>query len=180
MRRVKWHSHTYESRNPLVLTLKKFKTPIFSSDERKKLKFWGAIVRLRAQIIYWALGLVREYGWSEEERMVKNGPGLVSKIQLGRLFEKGYLLEYDKYSSNMSSNDQSDLPWSSSDRDVHHEHTRRRGIQNIQGKSATTTLNALQLLFWPHLCGEDPWTVLSWLPQLTESQKGCLMEQVLK
>ena len=42
--------------------------------------------------------------------MVKNGPGLVSKIQLGRLFEKGYLLEYDKYSSNMSSNDQSDLP----------------------------------------------------------------------
>ena len=44
--------------------------------------------------------------------MVKNGPGqdAVSKIQLGRLFEEGYLLEYDKYSSNMSSNDQSDLP----------------------------------------------------------------------
>ena len=28
-------------------------------------------------------------------------------------------------------------------------------------KAATTALNALQLLFWPHLCGENPWTVLS-------------------
>ena len=30
----------------------------------------------------------------------------------------------------------------------------RRKPKNIQGKAITTTLNALQLLFWPHLCGE--------------------------
>ena len=34
----------------------------------------------------------------------------MSKIQIGRLFEEEYLLKYDKYSSNMYSNDQSDLP----------------------------------------------------------------------
>ena len=28
-------------------------------------------------------------------------------------------------------------------------------FKNIYGKAATTALNALQLLFWPHLCGED-------------------------
>ena len=31
----------------------------------------------------------------------------------------------------------------------------RRKPKNIQGKAATTTLNALQLLFWTHLYGED-------------------------
>ena len=30
-----------------------------------------------------------------------------------------------------------------------------RKPKNIQGKAATTALNALQLLFWPHLCRED-------------------------
>ena len=30
-----------------------------------------------------------------------------------------------------------------------------RKLKNIQGKAATITLNALQLLLWPHLCGED-------------------------
>ena len=44
-------------------------------------------------------------------------------------FEEEYLLGYDKYSSNMYSNNQGDLPRNSSDRDVHHEHTRRRGTQ---------------------------------------------------
>ena len=28
--------------------------------------------------------------------------------------------------------------------------------KNIKGKAATTALNALQLLFWPYLYGEDP------------------------
>ena len=46
-----------------------------------------------------------------------------------------------------------------------------RKPKNIYGKAATTALNALQLLFWPHLCKEDPWTVLSWLSPLTGSQK---------
>ena len=37
-----------------------------------------------------------------------------------------------------------------------------------------------QLISWPHLCGHDPWTVLSELPQLTEHQKEWLMGQTLK
>ena len=37
-----------------------------------------------------------------------------------------------------------------------------------------------QLTFWPHLCGCDPWTVLSGSPQLTERQMEWLMGRVLK
>ena len=37
-----------------------------------------------------------------------------------------------------------------------------------------------QLLYWPHLCGEDVWIVLPWLTQLTEGQGRWLMGQVLK
>ena len=37
-----------------------------------------------------------------------------------------------------------------------------------------------QLTSWPHLCGHDPWTVLSRSPQLIERQKEWLMGQVLK
>ena len=33
--------------------------------------------------------------------------------------------------------------------------TPRKETQNIKEKAATTALNALQLLFLPHLCGED-------------------------
>ena len=103
---------------------------------RKKSEFWGAIVGLRAQIIYWVLGLVREREWSEEERMVRKVQAqyLMSKIQMERLSEEEYLLEYDKYSSNMYSNDKSNLPWSSSDRGVHHEHT-RKGTQKYLRES---------------------------------------------
>ena len=60
---------------------------------------------------------------------------LMSKIQMGRWSEEEYLLGYDKYSSNMHSNNQSDLPKSSSDRDVHHEHTGRKGTQKYLRKS---------------------------------------------
>ena len=41
----------------------------------KNQSFEGAIVGLRAQIIYWALGLGREREWSEEEQMIMNGSG---------------------------------------------------------------------------------------------------------
>ena len=34
----------------------------------------------------------------------------MSEIQIGKLFEEEYLLRYDKYNSNMYSNDQSDIP----------------------------------------------------------------------
>ena len=37
-----------------------------------------------------------------------------------------------------------------------------------------------QLTSWPHLCGHDPWTVLSGSPQLTECQKEWLMGRALK
>ena len=52
-----------------------------------------------------------------------------------RLSEEEYFLEYDKYSLNMYSNDQGDLPRKSSDRDVHHEYTKRRGTQKYLRKS---------------------------------------------
>ena len=37
-----------------------------------------------------------------------------------------------------------------------------------------------QLTSWPHLCGRDPWTVLSGSPQLTERQREWLMGRALK
>ena len=37
-----------------------------------------------------------------------------------------------------------------------------------------------QLTSWPHLCGHDPWTVLSRSPQLSERQKEWLMGCALK
>ena len=60
---------------------------------------------------------------------------LMSKMQIWRFYEEEYFLGYDKYSSNMYSNDQNDLLWSSSDRDMHHEHTRRRGTQKYLRES---------------------------------------------
>ena len=43
---------------------------------------------------------------------------------MGGWSEKEYLIGYDKYNSNTYSNNQGDLRGSSSDRDVHHKHTR--------------------------------------------------------
>ena len=59
----------------------------------------------------------------------------MSKMQMGRWFEEEYLLGNDKYNSNMYSNNQGDLPRGSSDRDVHHEHTRRSGTQKYLRES---------------------------------------------
>ena len=39
IRRVKWHSHRCKSKDQVKLTLKEFKIPPFSSDERKNLEF---------------------------------------------------------------------------------------------------------------------------------------------
>ena len=79
--------------------------------------------------------------------------GLMSKLQMGRLSEGKDILGYNKYSSNMYSNDQSDLPRSSIDRDVHHEHTRRRGTQKYLKKSCyyrieCTLATFLATLMW--------------------------------
>ena len=49
---------------------------------------------------------------------------LMNKIQMGEWSKEEHLLEYDKYSSNMYSNNQGDLLGSSRDKDVHHKHIR--------------------------------------------------------
>ena len=73
---------------------------------------------------------------------------------MGRWSVEEHLLGYDKYSSNMYSNNQGNLLGNSSDEDVHHKCLRAMRAQKYL--IATTALNAMQLLFWPHLCGEDP------------------------
>ena len=45
----------------------------------------------------------------------------MSKIQMGGWSEEEYLIGHDKYSSNMYSSNQGDIPGSSSDKDVHHK-----------------------------------------------------------
>ena len=49
-----------------------------------------------------------------------------------------------------------------------------------KGMVAAPTFNASHLISWLHLCEENLWTMLSWLPQLTRDLGMCLMEQALK
>ena len=51
----------------------------------------------------------------------------MSKIQMEGWSKEEYLLGHDKYSSNMHSNNQGDLPGNSSDNDVHHKRIRIMG-----------------------------------------------------
>ena len=48
---------------------------------------------------------------------------------MGRWSEKEHLLGYDKYNSNMYSNNQGDLPGSFSDKDGHHKRIRMKKTQ---------------------------------------------------
>ena len=48
----------------------------------------------------------------------------MNKIQMGEWSKEEHLLEYDKYNSNMYSNNQGDLLESSSDKNVHHKRIR--------------------------------------------------------
>ena len=75
----------------------------------------------------------------------------MSETQMEGWSEKEYLFGHDKYVSNTCSNDHDDLLGSSSDKDVCHERLRWWDLRNILRKAATTALNALQLLSWPHL-----------------------------
>ena len=52
-----------------------------------------------------------------------------------RWSEEEYLLRYDKYSSNMYSNNRGDLLGSSSDKDVHHKRIRMMGTQKYLRES---------------------------------------------
>ena len=53
----------------------------------------------------------------------------MSKIQMGGWFEEEYLIGHDKYSSNIYSSNQGDIPGSSSDKDVHHKRIRMMETQ---------------------------------------------------
>ena len=53
----------------------------------------------------------------------------MNKGQMGRWSKEEHLLEYDKYSSNIYSNNQGDLLESSNDKDVHHERIRMKKTQ---------------------------------------------------
>ena len=53
----------------------------------------------------------------------------MSKIQVGEWSEEEYLFGHDKYSSNMYSNNQGNIPGSFNDKDMHHKHIRMMGTQ---------------------------------------------------
>ena len=65
----------------------------------------------------------------------------------GRRFEEGFLLGYDKYISNMCSNDESDLHRSSNDRDVPYEHMRRKETQKYLRKSCYHRIKCTEATF---------------------------------
>ena len=64
-----------------------------------------------------------------------------------RRFEEEFLLGYDKYSSNMCSNDESDLHRGSSDRNVSHEHMRRKGTPKYLRKSCYHRIKCTEATF---------------------------------
>ena len=59
----------------------------------------------------------------------------MSKIQMRGWSEEEYLLGHDKYVSNTCSNNHEDLPGSSSDEDMYHEHPRMMGPQKYLRES---------------------------------------------
>ena len=59
----------------------------------------------------------------------------MSKIQIGGRSNEEYLFRHDKYNSNMYSNNQGDLPGSSSDKEVHHKRIRMMGTQKYLRES---------------------------------------------
>ena len=62
-------------------------------------------------------------------------------------FEEEILLEYGKYNSNIYSNNQGDLPRNSSEKDVHHEHTRKRGTQKYLRESCYHSIECTAATF---------------------------------
>ena len=72
---------------------------------------------------------------------------------MGGWAKKEYLLRHDKYSSNMYSNNQGDLPGSSNDKDVDHKHIRMMGTQKYLRKNyyyriECTTATFLAAFIW--------------------------------
>ena len=71
--------------------MKKKKKKRKEKKRKEEKPFNILIVGSRAQIIYWALGLVRESGWFEEEQMVKNDldSGLNEQNMNGKVVQGG-------------------------------------------------------------------------------------------
>ena len=65
----------------------------------------------------------------------------------GRWSKEEFLLGYDKYYLNMYFNNQGNLPRSSSDRDVHHGHTGRKGTQKYLRESCYHRIECIAATF---------------------------------
>ena len=78
--------------------------------------------------------------------MVQN-QNLMSKTQMGRWSEEEYLFGYDKYNSNMYSNNWGDLLGSSNDKDVHHKRIRVIGTQKYQRESCYHRIECITATF---------------------------------
>ena len=66
------------------------------------------------------------------------------------------LLGYKKYWSSRYLGSLGNPSGGSRDKEELQTHAKMIRIQKyLKTKAATTALNALQQLFWPHLCGED-------------------------
>ena len=72
---------------------------------------------------------------------------LMSKMQMRRWSKEEYLLGYDKYNSNMYSNNQCDLLGSSSDKDVHHKRIRMMGTQKYLRESCYYRIECIAATF---------------------------------
>ena len=81
---------------------------------------------------------------------------LMSIIQIEGWSKEEYLLEHDKYSSNMYSSNHGDLLGSSSDKDVHHKHIRMMETQKYLRGSCyhhieCTTTTFMAAFMWRRL-----------------------------
>ena len=72
----------------------------------------------------------------------------MSKIQVGGWSEEEFLGN-DKYSSNMYSNNQGDLPGSSSDKDVHHKRIRMMRTHKYLRESCYQCIECIAATFLP-------------------------------
>ena len=98
----------------------------------------------------------------------------------GRRSEKEFLLEYDKYSSNMCSNNKSDLHRSSSDKDVPHEHMRRKGIQKYLRKSCYHCIKCTEATLLAAFIWRRPLNSAVLATTTHRKPKMCLMGRALK
>ena len=117
--------------------------------------FLSSSVRLRAQIVYWALGLSREHSNPRTNEWCGMGhvQNLMSEIRIGGWFEEECFLGQVKHGSNVYPKVQSNLPRNSSDRDVHLKCTKGLEAQKYLRESCyhrikCSAANFLAALMW--------------------------------